>query len=238
MIDTKTKIKIFAVLSVTVIIAAILCVLYYYGLIPQKSYDGAHFGIETVKSSLDFNGNGTDDYTDILLGAKQDAANKPRYIDKYYAGGYPPDNEGVCTDVIWRALKNAGYSLKDMVDCDIRANPQDYPNISAADKNIDFRRVQNLKIFFDKYALSLTTDISDIRQFQPGDIVIVNGTKHIGIISDKRNADGVPYVIHNAGQPRREENALWRMSITAHYRFDSSNIPEYIKRQNLSRTLK
>ena len=40
--------------------------------------------------------------------------------DKYYSGGYPPDSEGVCTDVIWRALKNAGYSLKDMVDADMQ----------------------------------------------------------------------------------------------------------------------
>ena len=34
----------------------------------------------------------------------------------------PPDTEGVCTDVIWRAFKNAGYSLKDMVDEDIKNN--------------------------------------------------------------------------------------------------------------------
>ena len=25
---------------------------------------------------------------------------------------YPPENEGVCTDVIWRALKNAGVFIK------------------------------------------------------------------------------------------------------------------------------
>lgn len=31
-------------------------------------------------------------------------------------GGYPPDNIGVCIDVVWRAFANAGYSLKDMVD--------------------------------------------------------------------------------------------------------------------------
>lgn len=41
----------------------------------------------------------------------------------------------------------------------------------------------------------------------PGDIVIF-GTTHIGIVSDKRNKDGVPYLIHNAGQPLREEDAL------------------------------
>lgn len=209
--------------------AAVMFMLDYFGLLPQKSYGAEYFGIETIKSPVDFNGNGTDDYTDILLGAKKDAENKPKYVDKYYKGGYPPENEGVCTDLIWRAFACAGYSLRDMLDCDILQNPQDYPRVSHRDNNIDFRRVPNLKVFFDKYALKLTTDINEISQFQPGDIVIVNGTKHIGIISDKRAKNGVPFILHNGGQAKREENALWRMSITAHYRFDAQNLPDNIK---------
>ena len=59
---------------------------------------------------------------DIVQGARIDAENKPNYRSAYYAGGYPPDDEGVCTDVVWRALKNAGHTLKDMVDADITAN--------------------------------------------------------------------------------------------------------------------
>lgn len=43
-----------------------------------------------------------------------------------------------------------------------------------------------------------------------------------GIISDKRNKKGVPYLIHNAGQPLREEDTLelWDKftPITGHYR--------------------
>ena len=45
---------------------------------------------------------------------------------------------------------------------------------------------------------------------------------HIGIISDKRNKKGVPYLIHNGGQPIREEDILERYNeyepITGHYR--------------------
>ncbi len=226
---TKSKaLRAVCILISGIIAAAAIFMLDFFGLLPQKSYDAEYFGIETVKSTVDFNGNGTDDYTDILIGARKDAENKPEYTDKYYAGGYPPENEGVCTDLVWRAFAFAGYSLRDMLDRDIRQSPQDYPRVSERDINIDFRRVPNLKVFFDKYAEKLTTDITEISEFQPGDIVIVNGTKHIGIISDRRAANGVPFILHNGGQAKREENALWKMSITAHYRFNARNLPDEI----------
>ena len=185
-------------------------------------YTALDFNITTVYSSVDANNNGIDDYTDILLGARKDAENHPTYKSAYYEGGYPPDNEGVCTDVIWRALKNAGYSLKDMIDEDIKNNVELYPRVNGQpDSNIDFRRVPNLKVYFDRNAISLTTNINDIAQWQAGDIVIF-GTSHIGIISDKRNKKGVPYLIHNANQANREEDALeiWNYfePISGHYR--------------------
>ena len=52
------------------------------------------FQITRVLSTVDKNGNGVDDYTDILLGAKKDAENHPKYSAAYYAGGYPPEDEG------------------------------------------------------------------------------------------------------------------------------------------------
>ena len=139
-------------------------------------------------------------------------------------GGYPPDNEGVCTDVIWRAFKNAGYSLKDLVDEDIKNNTSAYYRVeNRPDPNIDFRRVPNLKVYFERNAINLTTDINQIEEWQPGDIVVF-GSNHIAIISDKRNKKGIPYIIHNANQPQREEDALefWNKynEITGHYRID------------------
>ncbi|MBQ2401222.1 MAG: DUF1287 domain-containing protein, partial [Lachnospiraceae bacterium] len=56
----------------------------------------------------------------------------------------------------WRAFRNAGYSLRDMVDRDIMLYPEDYPRVSKRDNNIDFRRVVNLRVFFDKYATEIT----------------------------------------------------------------------------------
>ena len=181
------------------------------------------FGFEDIKSNTDFDNDGLEDYADIVEGARIDAENKPTYKSAYYTGGYPPDNEGVCTDVIWRAFKNAGYLLKDMVDEDIKNNVSLYPRVEGKpDPNIDFRRVPNLMVYFERNHISLTLDLNEIEEWQPGDIVAF-GKDHVGIISDKRNAKGIPYIIHNGAQENREEDGLefyneYAWSITGHYR--------------------
>ena len=92
-----------------VLIAAGLFVASWLGILPQKTYCGEDFGIETLHSGADYNQNGVDDYTDLMLGARKDAENRPKYDGSYYEGGFPPDDIGVCTDVVWRAFRNAGY---------------------------------------------------------------------------------------------------------------------------------
>ena len=160
-----------------------------------------------------------------------DAENHPTYDGKYWDTGYPPLNIGVCTDVIWRAFKNAGYNLRAMVDHDIDiSNEEDY-HILYPDSNIDFRRVGNLEVFFSKYAKNLTLDINEIEEWQPGDIVVFD-SKHIGIISDKRNRDGEPYVIHNSGQPLREEDILRKRAlkdpISGHFRWNAEGLEDIL----------
>ena len=191
----------------------------YWNLLPQRVYSAKDFGIERVISDVDYDGDGIDDYTDILLGARAEAKKRPKYVNAYYAGGYPPEDIGVCTDMIWRALANAGYSLKDLVDADIKACEEAYPGTKGTpDPNIDFRRVNNLKVFFERNTLSLTLDPYELDQWQPGDIVTFK-PGHIAIISDKRNRRGLPYIIHNGRQPVKEEDALTRHTITGHFRF-------------------
>lgn len=219
----KRKIIFGVLIFITVLLVPFgLYTAYEYNLLPQKTYAAGDFGIIILQSEMDFNGNGIDDYTDILYGARMDAEKHPKYDGSYYDGGFPPDDIGVCTDVVWRAFKNAGYNLREMVDHDIALRPEAYPSIEKRDNNIDFRRVVNLHIFFQEYAVSLTVDIDKIEEWQPGDIVIFNDDRHIGIVSDKRNASGQPYIIHNGGQPKREEDYLKRGNVTAHYRFDAS----------------
>ena len=222
-------IKSFLYIAIIIIFCVLMMILLkHFGIISKKYYTAKDFDIKTIHSKVDYDYDNIDDYTDIILGARNSEKNKPSYVSKYYDDAYPPDNEGVCTDVVWRAFKNAGYSLKDMVDKDIKNHIEDYPDIREPDPNIDFRRVSNLKVFFNKYAINLTLDYNDIEEWQPGDIVIFEGQKHIGIISDRRNEDGIPYVIHNRGQYSREEEYLTKSTISGHYRFDASLIDKEI----------
>lgn len=159
----------------------------------------------------------------LILGARKDALAMPAYVNAYYAGGYPPENEGTCTDLVWRAFMEADIILKDLVDEDIKTNRDRYKYIAYRDPNIDFRRVQNLATFFEYNAEVLTTDVYDTQAWQAGDIVVFGNYEHIGIVSDIRNANDIPYLIHNNDQPVREEDRLeygsYTMGIKAHYRY-------------------
>ena len=168
-----------------------------------------------------------------MEGARIDAYNHPVYDGRYWNLGYPPDNIGVCTDVIWRAFKHAGYNLRAMLDNDIEKYNKEYYKIKHPDTNIDFRRVGNLHLFFMKYAEVLTNDISKLEEWQPGDIVVFGyDTVHIGIISNKRNRKGEPYVIHNSGQEEREEDILAIRNeidpITGHFRWNAKDLEDVI----------
>lgn len=206
-------------LIVLLLILIILCyLLYKFNIIPHKKYSNARFNIETYYSNIDKDNDDIDDQTDILNNAKKYVNTKPKYKSKYYATGYSNDEYGVCTDVIAIALLNSGYDLMELVNEDILSNREAY-SISIVDKNIDFRRVKNLEIYFERNAISLTTDIHKIEEWQGGDIVVFK--KHIGIISDSRNRKGIPFVIHhgNPSQSNYEEDILEnRNDIVGHFR--------------------
>lgn len=188
----------------------------------QEIHTRLRFGIQTVHSPIDRNGNGLDDLTDLVRGARAYIRTQPEYVDSYYAGGYPPEGEGGCTDVIWRAFQAAGYDLKAMLDEDVRRDPAAY-SIQSIDTNIDFRRVANLRVFFERSGCqALSTDLVDWSQWQPGDIVVFNG--HIAIVSDRRNKDGRPFILHHAGYGAFEEDALDYKPILAHFRW--TGLPE------------
>lgn len=205
------------------IIAGICCYGMRYFFIgtsskPINAKTNADFAIEDIHSSVDRDADGIDDQRDILLGARAYIATEPVYKSKYYEGGYPNDKYGVCTDVVARALLAAGYDLKQLVNDDIIGSPLAY-NIEEPDKNIDFRRVRNLQVYFQRKGVALTLDVRDIEQWQGGDIVIFR--QHIGIVSDMRNDNGVAYVIHHNSpfQAAYEQDILEkRRDIVGHYR--------------------
>lgn len=178
-------------------------------------------------SKVDKNENGIADPIDIVNAARKEAEQKTIYKDAYYIGGYPPESEGVCTDVIWRGFKGINVSIKDLMDTDIKENMADYKAVNGKpDTNIDFRRVLNQYVFFKKNCTLLTTelkvdDINNLKEWQPGDIVVfIEGYEHIAIISDKRDEDGIPYVIHNSHPSASEAKLSWfHNPIHGHYRW-------------------
>ena len=216
----KRRIKIWIFASLMIILSiSIPLILYYFNIIPHKAYNNEDFGIENYTSSVDKDNDSVDDQTDILNSAREYIATNPKYKSRYYAEtGYPTDGYGVCTDVVTFALRDAGYDLRELVNQDIEENRNDYL-VEETDKNIDFRRVRNLSVYFENNAISLTTDITDIDEWQGGDIVIMEG--HIGIVSDKRNKEGIPFIIHHANpfQISYEEDVLGTLyKVVGHYR--------------------
>ena len=214
----KKKILIIVTNFLIVLIIVVLYALYRFNYIPHKKYTNEDFNIKTYISKTDKDNDGIDDQTDILNNVRDYIKTNPKYKSKYYATGYPNDEYGVCTDVVAFGLKGAGYDLMNLVNEHIKSNRNLY-DIDVIDKNIDFRRVQNLKVYLDNNAIALTNDINKIKEWQGGDIVVFKN--HIGIVSDKRNKKGIPFIIHHANPYQRyyEEDILeYRNDIIGHYR--------------------
>ena len=214
----KKKILVIVTNFLIVLIIVVLYALYHFNYIPHKKYTNEDFNIKTYVSKTDKDNDGIDDQTDILNHARDYVKTKPKYKSKYYATGYSNDEYGVCTDVVAFALIGAGYDLMNLVNEHIKTNRNLY-DIDVIDKNIDFRRVQNLKVYLDNNAIILTNDINKIKEWQGGDIVVFKN--HIGIVSDKRNKKGISFIIHHANPYQRyyEEDILeYRNDIVGHYR--------------------
>lgn len=201
--------------KIAAVILIVTAALLIIKLIPSKSYTASELGLTELCSPIDADGDKIDDWHDIMLGARTYIETNPSYKSRYYEGGYPDDGYGVCTDVVWQGFAAAGYDLKSLVDSHIAENPELYPD--EADPNIDFRRVKNLSIFFEQTAQSLTIDTSYPEEWQPGDIVVYEN--HIAVCSDKRNRDGLPFIIHHGPLGAREADELESKDIIGHYRW-------------------
>lgn len=165
---------------------------------------------------------------ELLAGARAEVSRRPWYKSGYYSGGYPPLHEGVCTDLIWRAFRDAGINLKDLIDADIKAEPSAYPRVNGRpEPNIDFRRVPNQSVFFSRHAEVLSiafrpADKAVMSGWKAGDIVVFKNPDHIAIVSDKTNRNGVPLLLHNDGPWAREGDDFesWaKKGLVAHYRW-------------------
>lgn len=156
---------------------------------------------------------------------KQKVTYDPSYFSIDYPNGDVPTNKGVCTDVIIRAYRKRGVDLQKEVHEDMKSHFSLYPKIwglKNTDKNVDHRRVPNLMTYFKRQGAEkpITKNTKD---YKPGDIVswdIGCGTKHIGIVVNKKSNDGKRYlIVHNIGNGQVLEDCLFDFKIIGHYRF-------------------
>ena len=66
----------------------------YQNTSAERLPDRYGFSVEQIHSSIDKDKDGIDDQTDILQGALDYIASKPKYKSKYYQTGYPDDGYG------------------------------------------------------------------------------------------------------------------------------------------------
>jgi L,D-peptidoglycan transpeptidase YkuD (ErfK/YbiS/YcfS/YnhG family)/uncharacterized protein YijF (DUF1287 family) len=155
----------------------------------------------------DADDDGIPDPIDVLLGAKKTAIDAAPYTGGYYRLSYPggdvPRNTGVCSDVIVRALRNAGLDLQKLVHEDRGARPNAYTGFAPPDANIDHRRVKTLLPWFAGHIGPRPIDPVDSRDpWLPGDVVFLDtlpaaGPDHIGILSDRVGDSGKPLVVNS-----------------------------------------
>ncbi len=148
----------------------------------------------------------------------------PAYVALEFPGGDLPRDRGVCTDVVVRALRDGwGVDLQLAVNRDMKTDFAAYPalwGLTHPDRNIDHRRVPNLQTLFARIGADVPLEDGPA-PYLPGDIItwkLPGSLDHIGIVSDRRTAGGVPLILHNIGAGAQEEDILFAYPMTGHYR--------------------
>ncbi len=178
----------------------------------------------------DRDGDGIVDPLDILIGAKKLLFMHARYIERYvsirYPGGDVPRSEGVCSDTVIRALRNAGIDLQKEIHEDILRAPAAYPMVEKIDASINHRRVHTLLPWFQRHFATLPRGT----RYLPGDIVFFDtfpereGPDHLGVVSDRAGARGLPLIINNwtDGTVDAEMDLLPSIPVTHHFRIKAA----------------
>ena len=171
---------------------------------------------------------------DLVEAAIERTQHHVTYDGGYRAIPYPmgdvPDNVGVCTDVVIRAYRALGIDLQQLVHEDMQKHFSAYPKdwgLHKPDSNIDHRRVPNLRTFLTRHGtvLPVTSVGSD---YEAGDLVtwtVNNHRPHIGIVTDHMvSGTNRPMIVHNIGEGPKQEDMLFALPITGHYRY-TPNVP-------------
>ena len=134
-----------------------------------------------------------------------------RYSDSYYSIDYPmgdvPQNVGVSTDIVVRALRPMGLDLQERIHEDKLNNPDWYNadqwQNQKPDRNIDHRRVFNQAIFAKRFGTELPLRLW--KTYRAGDLIfwrVKNGAHpdHVGIATGQKDGRGIPTAVElNSG---------------------------------------
>ena len=212
-----------------IIILSSLFVLNAYAGTIEKIVEGAY---NEVANNTAYNTDMLDTYVPPTY---RDGKNVGKSV---YPNGDVNPKEGVCADLVVRALRNAGLDLQQSVHMDVVSNKKRY-GVHTPDKYIDQRRVWILNTYFKRNWQTLTTELDNPKDWRPGDVIVWDiGSKnhlHIGIAGKEKRPDGFPHVIHNmryipltfAGKtieqdvlegPKLFGNTLQEWKIIGHYR--------------------
>ena len=179
---------------------------------------------------------GIPDAVDVLRGARKTALNGAAYREGYIRVGYPggdvPRDRGVCTDVVVRALRNAGLDLQRAVYEDMQRAPRRYGLAEGRgpNRNIEHRRVRRLIHYFRHRFRALPTKFDPEARGEaiwlPGDIVFMDtfvnkpGPDHIGIVGDTTDDEGRPLIVNNwtTGYTTRAMALLGSIPVTHRFR--------------------
>ncbi len=167
---------------------------------------------------------------DLVAAAIERTGHRVVYDGSYrtlaYPGGDVPDDIGVCTDLVVRAYRSGlGIDLQKEVHEDMIREFAAYPQrwgLTRPDRSIDHRRVPNLETFFTRHGRSLAVS-DDPNTYRPGDLVtwrLPGNLPHIGIVTDRRSADGRrPLIAHNIGRGPELKDMLFTYPISGHFRY-------------------
>jgi uncharacterized protein YijF (DUF1287 family) len=167
----------------------------------------------------------------LVEAAVAQTAHRVTYDGSYrripYPNGDVPAHIGVCTDVVIRAYRAVGVDLQRRVHEDMKGAFRSYPQawgLRGPDANIDHRRVPNLQAYFRRQGAALPLPrAGDATAYRAGDLVtwmLPGNLPHIGIVSDRRSADGArPLIVHNIGRGPEVEDMLFAFTVTGHYRY-------------------
>ncbi len=198
----------------------------------------------------------TDSQRALVACGEAQAARGVRLSTRYHPMSYPwgdlPAHLGASPDLVIRCLRDLGLDLQQLIHVDRVNHPRRYPLHLWANKRpdraIDHRRIANLDAFIKHFAESrpIMADTAEKRAgYLPGDLVFwtpAGGGDQaglVGIVSDRRDAEAVPFVttLHPEDRRMTDHHRLVDWPVTGHYRVDPEALLERFLEANPSARL-